>query len=271
MPEGHTIHRYASLHRKALAGRRLSACSPQGRFAEGAARLDGSRLRAVEAYGKHLFYRWQLPEPATLHVHLGLFGHFRNFEPGAGPAPPPTAGTRLQLMRADGYVLRLAGPTICRLITPAQRDAVLARLGPDPLRRDGDPQRMHAALRRRGVGIGQALLDQGVVAGIGNVYRAEALFLAGIDPQRPARDLDHQEVEALWASLVKLLRRGRRTGRIVTIEATDRSVPASRLPRSETLYVYGRAGQPCRRCGTAIRAWTLGGRTVSACPACQPR
>ena len=291
MPEGHTIHRYARLHRAALADRRLAASSPQGRFAAGAARIDGRRLHDVEAYGKHLFYRWQMAEPATLHVHLGLFGHFRSFHSSpapdgqAAPVPPPTAGTRLELRAEDGTILRLAGPTACHLILPEQEESLLARLGPDPLRADADPARFSAALRRRSVGIGQALLDQRVIAGIGNAFRAEVLFLTGIHPNRPARDLTAAQVEALWTVLVRLLRTGERTGRIATVEADEQSAgerrandrPADdrrvgeRSGARHLVYVYRRGGEACRRCGTPIRSWKLGGRTISACPSCQPR
>ena len=92
MPEGHTIHRYARLHRELFAGQRLRVTSPQGRFAAGASQVDGRRLDGADAYGKHLFYRWA--RGLTLHVHLGLFGKFRSHR---GDAPPPSDQTRLAL------------------------------------------------------------------------------------------------------------------------------------------------------------------------------
>lgn len=265
MPEGHTIHRYARLHRKALGGARVGASSPQGRFTEGAARLDGATLADVDAYGKHLFYRF---EPVgTLHVHLGLFGRFRLFR---SDPPPPTPGTRLALTAADGTTLYLAGATAVELIDSAHERRLRDRLGPDPLQPDADGAVFAAALRRRSVGIGQALLDQKAIAGVGNVYRAEALFLEAVHPDTPARALPDDRVHLLWQRIRDLLRQGERAGRIVTIEPADRDTPPSRLRRSEALYVYKRDGLPCRRCGTIIRSWELGGRTIFACPQDQP-
>lgn len=266
MPEGHTIHRYARLHRATLVGDALVVWSPQGRFDAGARRLDGSRVDDVEAHGKHLFYRWSVDgAPATLHVHLGLFGRFRTHR---DLAPEPTPGTRLAVSTHD-TVLYLSGPTACDLVDPDQEAQLRARLGPDPLR-DDDPDPAFAALGRRRVGIGQTLLDQRVIAGVGNVYRAELLFLLGVHPDTPSRQIDRSTFDRLWALLRTLLSDGERRGRIVTVQPEDRDRPPSRLARYERLYVYGRGGQPCRRCATTIVSWELGGRTVSACPTCQP-
>lgn len=265
MPEGHTVHRYARLHHKAFAGRTLRVDSPQGRFA-GAAELDGRRLERVEAYGKHLFYRFA--EDRLLHVHLGLFGRFRRFPAARAPEPAPATRLRLGSERA---VVHLSGPTACELIDEDELAALLARLGPDPLRsHDADPERAWAALQRRRSPVGQALLDQAVVAGVGNVYRAEVLFRAGIHPSRPACELDRAEFAALWADLVALLRAGERSGRIVTVEPAHVGVATrAQVPEDARVYVYRRAGEPCRRCRTTIVSWSLGGRPVSACPSCQ--
>jgi len=191
VPEGHSIHRYARLHRQSFAGKQLRVTSPQGRFSSGAARLDRTKLDDVEAHGKHLFYRWSNGE--ILHVHLGLFGKFRAFH--ADP-PPPTEGTRMA-MEADDATLYLAGPTICRLVSPDEATEVRARLGPDPLRTDGDRIQFAERLQRRRIPIGAALLDQKVIAGIGNVYRAEILFLTELSPHRPASRVDEEDAGRL--------------------------------------------------------------------------
>lgn len=265
MPEGHTLHRYARLHRQALAGRPLGVDSPQGRFAD-AGEIDGRVLETVEAYGKHLFYRFE--GARSLHVHLGLFGRFRRFRPARAPEPSPATRVRLT---ADGAVVHLSGPIACELVDDAAMEELLARLGPDPLRADADPERAWAALRRRRAALGRALLDQAVVAGVGNVYRAEVLFRAGIHPDRPARELDRAEFDALWADLAALLRAGERSGRIVTVEpAHVGATTRARVADDARVYVYRRGGEPCRRCDATIASWTLGGRTVSACPVCQP-
>lgn len=264
MPEGHTLHRCARLHRKALAGRPVRVDSPQGRFT-GSDELDGRRLETVDAYGKHLVYRFA--GGRLLHVHLGLFGRFRRFP--AGRAPEPTPATRLRLA-GDGAVLHLSGPIACELIDEAGAEALLARLGPDPLDRGADPERAWAALQRRRAPVAQALLDQGVVAGVGNVFRAEVLFRARIHPDRPARELARAEFDRVWADLVALMRAAERSGRIVTVEPAEVGARTrAQVPDDARCYVYRRAGDPCRRCGEPVVAWPLGGRSVYACPPCQ--
>ena len=267
MPEGHTIHRLARLHRKAFAGRPVTVSSPQGRFGGGAARLDGHVLADVEAHGKHLFYRFAAV-PEALHVHLGLVGGFRTHR---APVPAGRSGTRLRLA-ADGVAVDLAGPMTCELVDPAAEASLRAKLGPDPLRRGEDPERMWAALQRRRIAVGAALLDQSIVAGIGNVFRAESLFLAGVHPDSPARDVTRAEFEALWRILKTQLRAGERSGRIVTVVPAEVGAPSrAKVPDTERLYVYRRTGLPCRRCATLVASWPLAGRTISACIDCQPR
>ncbi len=265
MPEGHTIHRHARLQRKVLGGSLVRAWSPQGRFSAGAERLDGRRLDDIEAVGKHLFYRWEGDE--TLHVHLGLFGKFKTFH---GELPAPTAATRLA-MANDRSVIYLAGPTICELIDPQEEDRLRARLGPDPLGRRTVFEQFADNLARRRIPIGAGLLDQKVVAGMGNVYRAEVLFKRGIDPYLPADRLDRDRTRALWSTIVAELRRGEREGKIVTVSPHDVGVRGrSDIPRDERLYVYKRDGQPCRKCGDTIRLAEMANRLIWWCPTCQP-
>ena len=268
MPEGHTIHRLARKHRQALAGHRLATASPQGRFAAGARQLDGRLLEDVEANGKHLFYRWKGGQ--ILHIHLGLFGRFRLYR--ANP-PEPSPNTRL-VMTASETTVHLAGPTICELISPEDEEAIRARLGPDPLQTVSAGEsldRFRRNLSSRRIPIGAALLDQRVIAGIGNVYRAEALFLTGIDPRIPAQNLSDEASERLWSTSVELLQLGERMGRIVTVEPG--AVGARKrtdLDRHERLYVYKRRGEPCRRCRTTITSTEMAGRNIWWCPDCQP-
>ena len=267
VPEGHTIHRYARLHRRDLSARAVHAWSPQGRFADGAAELDGRTLDTVDARGKHLFYRWE--GGLILHVHLGLFGRFTAHR--SVPAPTRTDGTRLAMATPD-VAIHLSGPTDCRLIDEDDEAAIRTRLGPDPIadRRKGLPS-FADHMGRRSVGIGAALLDQKAVAGIGNVYRAEALFLEGIHPTVRARDLTDDELASLWDRLVSLLRAGERAGRILTVDPVDVGASrASELDRDERLYVYKRGSEPCRRCRTPIVRWELAGRSIWACQSCQP-
>jgi endonuclease-8 len=265
MPEGHTIHRLARDHTRLLAGRPLVARSPQGRFAASAARLDGHVVERFEAYGKHLFQWWDTGE--VVHVHLGLFGKVR-VRPADGhgvlPEAPPSVRLRLA---TDTVAVDLTGPTDCSLGPPELRDRIVARLGPDPLRRDADPERFDAGVARSRAPIGALLLDQSVVAGVGNVYRAEALFVCGIHPERPGRELVDAERAALWATVVSMLRQGVKDNRIVTVDRAELGRPRTRVPRREATYAYGR--DHCRRCGAAIARWQLANRTMYACPGCQ--
>lgn len=260
MPEGHTIHRHARIQTGDLAGRALSVSSPQGWAAEAAEAVDGHVLERIEPYGKHLFYRFD-GIPDALHVHLGLFGGFRRSPTAA--APPPRATTRLR-MRNDERTVDLSGAIVSRLIDPIAEDELLARLGPDPLRADADPERAWAALQRKRMPIGAALLDQRVIAGLGNVFRAEILFAQSIDPARPAREITRQEFDALWATTVAFLRSGERSGRIVTVPAAEAGGPPSRLRGHDRHQVYRR--ETCRRCGAAVSTAKVANRTLYWCP-----
>lgn len=267
MPEGHTLHRIARRHDRLFSGGTVRAASPQGRFVDGAALLDGSTLEAVTAHGKHLFYRWH--DAPTLYVHLGLVGKFRTWE--KREPPPPTSGTRLSLWN-DRATTHLAGPMSCRLLEPGEEDEIIGDLGPDPIASRRGRRRFASRLGRKSMPIAAALLDQKVLAGVGNVYRAELLFLLGIHPELPANQLDPDTVDALWDLTVDELRRGVELGRIVTVRPKDVGARSYRqLDRGERLYVYKRDGLPCRRCGTVIRTTETGNRRTWWCPSCQPR
>lgn len=242
MPEGHTIHHCAQEHARLFLGQRLGVSSPQGRFTD-AALVDGAVLVGTDAWGKHLFHEYE--GDRFVHVHLGIYGTFTT-HPVPPPAPRPT--TRMRLV-GDEVAVDLVGPNTCELLDEAGRDAVFARLGPDPLRKDADPERAFAALQRRRIPIAQALLDQTIIAGVGNVYRAEALFTHRIDPLRPSNQLTKAEWDALWRTLVQLLRKGVKEQRI------------------STRNVY--KADACPECGGPIRRWDLAGRWAYACPSCQ--
>jgi len=261
VPEGHTIHRLAREHTRLLKGQALAVSSPQGRFEAGAARLSGRVLRRVEPYGKHLWYHFA-GEPDPLHVHLGLYGKFT-----ASPLPPPEprGALRLRMMSAE-VAVDLRGPTACDLTTPAERLQVLARLGPDPLAARPDGTAGWLRVTRSRAPIGVLLMDQSVLAGVGNVYRAEVLFRQVISPFRPGRELREDEWVALWDDLVLLMRAGVRSGRIVTTRPADRARRSGRPTRDDSFYVYRRQGLPCRLCGAEVRTEEMGGRNLFWCP-----
>jgi formamidopyrimidine-DNA glycosylase len=263
MPEGHTLHRIARHHRGLLAGRVLHADSPQGRFAAGSALLDGHVLDDVEAYGKHLFY--DVAGAGLLHVHLGLYGKFLD---GPQPAPPTRGLVRLRLQTDDVWI-ELRGATTVEILEAPGRAAILARLGPDPLRPRARPDSFVERAAASRVSIAAILMDQSMIAGVGNVFRAELLFRAGIEPHRSGRDVGAGAITELWDDAVVQLRAGVRAGRIVTTRPADRSRPRGPAAVTDAQYVYRRAGLPCRICGTEVRHEVLAGRNLFWCPTCQ--
>ncbi|WP_088979369.1 Fpg/Nei family DNA glycosylase [Micromonospora coxensis] len=267
MPEGHTIHRLATRHAELFAGDKVIAASPQGRFADGAARLSGTVLDACEAYGKHLLHHYA--DSTTLHVHLGLYGRFTD---GDGEPPEPVGQVRLRLT-SDRHWLDLRGPTACELLTPPEVAALRARLGPDPLRADADPERAYARIRRSGTPLAALLLDQSVVAGTGLIFVTEALFRAGLPPTLPGRALTRADWDALWVDLVELMTRAVAHGRIDTVRDAHLPEAMGRPARVDRhggeVYVYRRPGAPCHVCGSAVSRGGLAGRNLYWCPTCQ--
>ncbi len=268
MPEGHTLRRLARAPRRHFGGAPVAVSSPQGRFTAGAAEVDGRPLLRADAHGKHLFHVYG-PD-LVVHVHLGLFGSFTE---GPVPAPPPRGQVRMRMVGAAHWA-DLRGPTACDVLRDADVAALHARLGPDPLRRDADPERAWQRLSRSATPVAALLIDQRVVAGVGNAYRAELLFRQRLDPMLPGRGLRREQWDALWADLVAVMRDGLRTGRIDTVRREHDPAMTGRRPRRERhrakVYVYRRAGQPCLVCGTVLASIELAGRTLYWCPTCQP-
>lgn len=276
MPEGHTVHRAARHLDRWFCRHPLTVTSPQGRFSAGAGLLDGRVMDSAHAVGKQLFCgfggQW-------LHVHLGLYGAWQFGGAGyagpasigaprtAGPGDPTTVRVRLVTQGpAGGVWAELRGPSRCEVLDDEERRRVESLLGPDPIGTlrgcDGEPEFARRLGTRRGA-VGALLLDQRIVSGVGNVYRAEALFRAGLDPRRPGTGLDAAELHGLWRELRDLLAEGLRVGRIVT------TTPAERAATGQERYVYGRAGESCLRCGGTLRAETIAGRALAWCPGCQ--
>ncbi|WP_243074975.1 Fpg/Nei family DNA glycosylase [Microbacterium sp. SS28] len=352
MPEGHSVHRIARQFDRNFVGRAVRASSPQGRFAEGAAVLDGREAESVRAVGKQMFLAFE--GDLWLRVHLGMYGawdfageilvdptiaaangrqahapggsarrasgewsgrgegqtnqrgtvlgeepildaagensltsigaprrtrvHVRMSEQTKGLPeegdewPPPVVGqVRLRLL-ADQTCADLRGPTACELQTPDQVAATIAKLGPDPLVDDAAEaeDRFTAVVRRKPTPIGLLLMDQAVVSGIGNVYRAELLYRARLDPHTPGRDVPEEVVRELWRDWVRLLAIGVETGQMMTMDDLDPDAwRAAMASRDDRHWVYHRTGLPCRTCGTAIVLEEMGARKLYWCPSCQ--
>jgi endonuclease VIII len=268
MPEGHTLHRLARLHRRRFAGDPVEVSSPQGRFATSAEVVDGRVLERAEAYGKHLFHHYG-PD-LVVHVHLGLYGTFSDLPL---PAAQPRGLVRMRMVGPTHHA-DLRGPTACELITDDEVAGIRARLGADPLRADADPDRAWARISRSRAPLATLLMDQSVIAGVGNVYRAEALFRHGLDPFLPGRTLGRSQWDALWADLVELLRDGVRRGKIETLrpEHDPRQLGPARRGAvcARRVYAYRRTGDPCLVCGTPIAHDKHLARNLFWCPTCQP-
>jgi endonuclease-8 len=268
VPEGHTLHRLARRHKKFFGGRPVRVSSPQGRFALAASVVDGRVLQRAEAYGKHLFHVYG-PD-AIVHVHLGLIGTFTEQEL---PETPPVGQVRMRLV-GETMLTDLRGPSACELMNAAEMAAVVARLGPDPLRGRADPELAWARLSRSRLPVAALLMDQKVLAGVGNVYRAEILFRHGLNPLVPGRDLDHTLWLDMWQDLVNLMRAGVRVNRIDTVRSEHLPKAMGRAPRQDRhggeVYVYRRTGMPCLVCGTPVAMSELAGRNLYWCPTCQP-
>lgn len=261
MPEGHTIHRIARDHHKWFVGQQLAVCSPQGRFKEEAKQLSGKMLRDVTAHGKHLFYHWT--RNRITHVHLGLYGKFRIHK---NPAPEPRGAVRVRMIGSE-HAFDLNGPNRCELIDQKRFRAIKGRLGQDPLRDDACAETVWKRFSRSRAAIGSLLLNQSVIAGVGNVYRAEILFLLGIHPETPAKNVSRDRVEQLWQLTVNLLKTGVKHNRIITVDRAQTDKPLSRLNAAERLHVYKKL--LCPQCGTKIENWELGNRKIYACVNCQ--
>lgn len=318
MPEGHTTHALAARLNHAFAGSGVAVSSPQGKFEAGAVLLDGLTLAEASAWGKHLFVEFD--RERWLNVHLGLIGkfsvrrHLLDLDLGLEGRPAGTSGgqvapwsqvplgagsrrgsqvpvegqVRLRLLN-DAWVGDLRGPTLCAVVTPDKVDQIQARLGPDPLRADADPDLALRRISKSARPIAELLMDQSVLAGVGNVYRCEVLFRHRVDPFRPGREIRPVTWRAIWEDLVTLMPLGMAFGQILTMddqvadalaEVADgtsavhtQAVTGARLgDRFERrFYLYKRTGEPCRVCGSRVRTQLVAGRNLFWCGRCQRR
>ena len=264
MPEGPQVARYARLQSAQLVGKRLRADSPNGRSSEVASAIDGLKLLAIEAIGKHLLY--DFGKERYLHVHLGRFG---NFDEGSMPLPPVTGILRFR-MYTSGRWFELRGAIAIEMFDAAMRTALEVRIGPNPLDLAADPMRAYAKIAKSRASIGMLMMDQSIVGGIGNIYRSEVLFMNRVNPFRPGNTIDRKTWRAMWKDLARVMAHGAIHGRIVTTDPKDREKPAGAVRAGDRFYVYRRDGLPCRRCGTLVRTAVMGTRNVFWCPQDQP-
>jgi endonuclease-8 len=262
MPEGNEIHRFAERHAAAFVGKGVRVDSPNGGFPD-AEMLDGRKLIGVEAVGKHLGYHFG--RDLILHVHLGMFG---NFWEGKMPYPEVKGALRLRMWTKTDW-LELRGGTDTSIFSQEKWESLLKRLGSDPLHPKSDPTPAFAKIAKRNTAIGALLMDQSVIAGIGNIYRAELLYRARIHPLRPGKNVELKALRGIWRDAKTLMREGMTDTRYVTTRPKDRPHKRGEALEEELHYVYRRHGKPCFVCGTKIERAELATRTAYWCPECQ--
>ncbi|GAA1773816.1 Fpg/Nei family DNA glycosylase [Agromyces lapidis] len=333
MPEGHSVHRITRQFERNFVGHVVHASSPQGRFAVGAAEIDGRRMTDARAVGKQMFLGFE--GDVWLRVHLGMYGAWDfsgeilmdatiasangrmgqtnqrgTFLDAPNPdavvfdeagenslrsigaprktrlrmaesekegntldtfPPEPIGQVRVRLL-TDTICADLRGPTACEVLDPVRVEQTVAKLGPDPLLDPGPDaeERFTSVVRKKPTPIGLLLMDQNVVAGIGNVYRAELLFRARLNPHTPGRRVREELVRELWRDWARLLRIGVETGQMMTMDDLDaEAYRAAMASRDDRHWVYKREGLPCRVCGTNIVLEEMGARKLYWCPSCQ--
>lgn len=326
------MHRIARQFAHNFLGHRVAVSSPQGRFAEGAALIDGRVITDSRAIGKQMFLEFD--HQLWLRVHLGIYGAWDfagavSVDPtiasangrmgqtnqrgtaldkpvldeagenslhsigaprrtrlrmaeqetlravdGAGQdtfPPEPIGQVRVRLL-TDAAVADLRGPTACEVLDPAQVDAVIAKLGPDPLVHNDAETEDHfaATIRKKPTPIALLLMDQSVVSGIGNVYRAELLFRARLNPHTPGKKVPEETARELWRDWARLLKIGVETGQMMTMaDLDDEAYTRAMASRADRHWVYKREGLPCRVCATHIVLEEIGARKLYWCPSCQ--
>ncbi len=263
MPEGHSVHRSANDFNRLFAGEVVKIDSPQGRFSSEAKRISSRKLERARAIGKQLFLEFD--NDLTLRVHLGIYGKWRRHSPG--PMPEVVGEVRARFSSSKA-IFELRGPTACEVLEEAEVKAIEKRLGPDPLNPDPRGKQKHRFVEKvlvSRVSIGQLLMNQEVISGIGNVYRAELLFRASIDPHTAGNQLSREQVEYLWDDSVKLLKVGVKTSYMITRDELFTKRPS----KADRNWVYKREGQPCRKCATNISIELMAGRKLYWCPGCQ--
>lgn len=319
MPEGHSVHRIARQFALHFVGHQVAASSPQGRFAAGAARIDGRTMTQAIAVGKQMFLEFD--NGLWLRVHLGIYGAWdfagditadatmasaggrmgqtnqkgtvvgafedslssigaprrtrlrmaeqEKLEAPSDVFPPPPVGAVRVRLLTDATCADLRGPTACDVLLPEEVQAVIDKLGPDPILDSSRAaeDRFTATVLTKPTPICLLLMDQSVVAGIGNVYRAELLFRARLNPHLPGRELPEATVRALWKDWAKLLKIGVETGQMMTMDGLSKEAyDGAMASRADRHWVYHRTGEPCRVCGTPIVMEEIGGRKLYYCP-----
>ena len=265
MPEGHSIHRVANTFRTDYVDFKVKVVSPQGRFESDAKLISGRTLIESTAVGKQLFLGFD--NELTIRIHLGIYGKWNFYKAPVAKAPEIWGQVRARFgVKSASADLR--GPTVCEVIDQQAVDLVLKRLGPDPLNPDSsgaEALRFVSKVKNSKVAIGAALMNQAVISGIGNVYRAELLFRAGLNPKTPGEKISESALLAIWDDAVKLMRIGVKKGVMLT---RDDHLSGTVLVK-DRYFVYKREGLLCRVCSKKVVVEEFLARKLYWCPKCQ--
>ena len=278
MPEGDTLFRIAVNLRKALLSRQVTAFELSGKAVGSVA---GRTVQAIEARGKHLLIVFRADELSeaiktperlalelqrddlVLHTHLRMTGSWHIYRPGERWRKPERLA--VAVIHTDAFVAPCFSAPVVELLTASEtaRHPQLSALGPDAMTEEFDAAAALARLRQRpDLPIGVALMNQRLIAGVGNVYKSEVLFIQRVSPFVLVRDLPDEALEGLIAESHRLMRLNEKSSGRRTMFTLD---------KGKRLWVYGRSGEPCRVCGTQIRMQRQGqdARSTYYCPHCQ--
>ena len=239
--------------------------SANGRM--GQTNQHGTELPTYDSVGENSIFSIGAPR----RTRVRMSEQEREIDPADAFPPEPVGQVRVRLL-SDTVCADLRGPTACEVLDPTQVETVIAKLGPDP-ELENTPeveQRFVNVVRKKPTPIGRLLMDQGVVSGIGNVYRAEMLFRAGLNPHAPGKSLSDETVRDLWQDWAHLLHIGVATGQMMTMDGLEgERYRLAMKNRADRHWVYKREGLPCRVCGTHIVLEVMAARKLYWCPCCQ--
>ena len=270
MVEGHGVRRVCIRHIKLLLNKKFKADSPNGRFAAGAKLINNQTLFRIESIGKNLFYFFgKQKSPTVVHIHFGMSGRFLNMPLNKLPEPTPTTRLRLLSNKKDNVGALLSAMTCnfggFELYTEKKK-----KLGQDPLRSDADKNIFFGCTKygtksQQNAVIGDVLMDQSKIAGVGNIYRAEILYKARVHPLTKVKDLSDSKLSNVWYHSVDLLQRGFKDGSILTIDEKDK---CSENFDGRRRYIYNQS-----KClfGHSINSFKMKGRTCYVCNVCQEK
>lgn len=260
MVEGHSVHRVAADQRKLFVGKKFKAWSPNKRFQDEAKLISNKKYEKIVPIGKNLFAFFEGGH--VMHVHFGMSGRWSIFTKNKNP-PPPKSTTRLILESKDGLVSHLSAMTV-RLGDHTFFEEKKRKLGEDPLSENPDVDDLFLRVSKSKKTISKLLMDQGFFAGVGNIYRAEILFVSKTNPSLKGVNMTREQFDRVWNASVSLMQSGFQTGRISSMTQKEAKKLGDPYRRR---YVYNQS--KCLICKGRIQSFSESSRTVWFCSHCQ--